>query len=143
MSSKIIAFLICIFLFGCGSAEKAFDYNNTDVTDGLSITPATLALVADNETKFFSLHFSDKNLFLLRIDYAGLDDNFSIDVPLEPNECRENISASEQGCRLYVRYTPKEAGDHSGTIALYFIYTADAAGSNKTKEQRLLITGTN
>lgn len=142
MPFRFIAFLICIFLFGCGSAEKVFDYKNIDFTDGLSVEPSSLAFVRDNETSFFSLHFSDKDLFLLSIDYTGLGDNFTVDSPLKPNDCRQNISASEQGCRIFIRYTPKAPGDQSGQVMLYFMYVKDI-GSNKTKEQRLRVTGTN
>lgn len=142
MPSRFIAFLICMFLFGCGSVEKAFDYGSVDFTEGLSVEPSALAFVRDNETAFFSLHFSGNDLFLLNIDYSGLGDNFTVNTPLKPNDCRENISASEQGCRIYVSYTPKAPGDQSGFIGLYFMYVKDM-GSDKTKEQRLRVTGTN
>lgn len=97
---------------------------------------------AADEVKSFSIQFSETELFLRNIDYSGLGADFTADVHIYPNDCRGNISSSERGCMIYVRYTPAAAGTHTGKIILYFSYVKDME-SGKIKEHDLNVTGTN
>lgn len=140
MTARIFTFIVSLFFISCG-VEKTFDYDNSNFTEGLKVTPASLSYNAANETHSFAIHFAEKDLFLFSIDYSGLGADFISDMPIEPNDCRPNTSMSEAGCIIIVRYTPQAPGTHNAKIVLNFVYVQDV-GSQKIKRHELNIMGT-
>lgn len=128
----LLSILLSVFIIACADTDTvAYDYNNEDVTVGLTVSPSNNALTfTSNEVdtaKKFSLTVDTNELTFLGIDNESenySNGGFVNDPKFNFDTCRQQI-ASFTPCEIFIKMTNTASVGSSGYIKLKFIYNKD------------------